>query len=56
MERISSKLYGSLLGLSPAGPRVDFLNGLNFFGDALAGLGGARNDLNINFMDNSDKV
>ena len=39
------------MGISPAGPRVDFLNGLTFFGDALAGLGGARNDLiNIIFM------
>ena len=43
-------MYGSPLDLSPVEPRVDFLNGLIFFGDALAGLGGARNDLNIIFM------
>ena len=50
IDRISSKLYGSPLDLSPAGPREDFLNGLIFFGDTLAGLGGARNDLNIIFI------
>ena len=38
------------MDLSPARLRVDFLNGLIFFGDALAGLGGARNDLNIIFI------